>query len=271
MVSLLHRAGDRDTVSWRRVATVVAIIVAGAALAIEVGIGVSVIGGAGDVGVDFRFYRDAAQRWLTEGAFYLPHQLAGPYTVTTLVDVLYPPNALFLFVPFIVLPAVLWWAIPIGVLIYVIGSWRPAAWAIPVMLVMLMWVRAFGAFLWGNTDMWMVASIAGGLRWGWPAALVLIKPSILPFVLVGARRRSFWVVAVAFGVASVVLLWSLWLDYVLVVRNMASRPDYALGSVSLLLVPVVAWFARRRPTEARPVPGPSTPSAPASPAPPASR
>jgi hypothetical protein len=268
-VSVLPDRQAGSAVSWRRVATVVAIVVAGVALAVEVAIGVSVIGGAGDIGVDYRFYRDAAQRWLTEGSFYLPHQLAGPYVVTTLVDVLYPPNALLLFVPFVALPAVLWWAIPIGVLGAVIATWRPALWSIPVMLVMLMWVRAFGAFLWGNTDMWMAAAIAGGLRWGWPAALILIKPSIAPFVLAGARRRSFWVVAVAFVVASLVLFWPLWLDYVQVVRNMGSRPDYALGSVSLLLVPVVAWIARRRTIEAPPARGPSRPSSPANPALPA--
>ncbi len=221
--------------------------------AVEVAIGIVVVGGAGDLGVDFRFYRDAAVRWIQEGTFYLPHQLAGPYEVATLVDVIYPPSALLLFVPFTVVPAVLWWAIPITVLGYVIGSWRPSLWALPAMIILLMWVRAFGAFLWGNTDMWMAAAIAAGLRWGWPAALILIKPSILPFVLVGVRRRSFWIVAIVASGVSIGLFWPRWLDYVQVLRNMVPRPDYSLGSVTLLLVPVVAWLTRR------PVDSPATP------------
>lgn len=242
----------------RRAVLKAALIVVAAVFAIEVAIGVSVIGGAGDVGVDFRFYRDAAARWLADGTFYLPHQLEGPYSVTTLVDVLYPPNALFLFVPFTVLPAVLWWLIPAAVLGYLIWTWRPPMWAVIVMIVLLMPVRAFGAFLWGNTDMWIAAAVAGGLRWGWPAALIAIKPSVFPFLLVGVRRRSFWVAGAILGVASLAL-WPLWPVYVTAIRNMELRPDYSLGSVTLLLVPIVAWFARRRPIEA---PGPSDRSSP---------
>ena len=64
-------------------------------------------------GVDFLLYRDAAARWLAGGPYFEPYQLAGPYPITA-GDVLYPPVALWLFVPFTVLPAVLWWAIPIA-------------------------------------------------------------------------------------------------------------------------------------------------------------
>ncbi len=244
--------------TFRRALEKTILIVVGAAFAVEVTIGVLVIGGAGDVGVDFRFYRDAAARWFSEGSFYLPHQLEGPYRVTTLVDVLYPPIALLLFVPFIVLPAFLWWLIPMAVLGCVLVSWHPRMWAVSVMIVLLMPGRAYGAFLWGNTDMWIAAAVTAGLRWGWPAALIAIKPSVFPFLLVGARRRSFWVAGAILGLASVTL-WPLWPDYVQVIRNMELRPDYSLGSVTLLLVPVVAWLARRRPSES---PAPSERSSP---------
>ena len=43
------------------------------------------------------------------------HQLAGPYDVTLMTDVLYPPSALLLFVPFSILPIVLWWVVPIAI------------------------------------------------------------------------------------------------------------------------------------------------------------
>jgi hypothetical protein len=257
---MVRRAVDSGLL--RRALLKTAVIATASIFAIELAIGISVVGSAGDLGVDFRFYRDVADKWLTHGTFYMPHQLAGRYEVTTLVDVIYPPNALLLFVPFTVLPAVLWWLIPISVIAYVIWSWRPVLWAAPVMLVLLMWVRAFGAFLWGNTDMWMAASIAAGLRWGWPAALLLIKPSIAPFALVGARRPSFWVAAIVFAVATIVMFGPLWVEYVQVVRNMELRPDYSLGSITLLLIPIVAWYARRRSPEASAVSGQPTTSSP---------
>ena len=65
-------------------------------------------------GVDFVLYRDAAARWLAGGPYFEPYQLTGPYPITA-GDVLYPPVALWLFVPFTILPAVPWWVVPIGV------------------------------------------------------------------------------------------------------------------------------------------------------------
>jgi len=58
------------------------------------------------IGADPVFFREIAQRWIDTGTFYTEHQLSGPYTTVTLQDNLYPPSALYLFVPFTVLPAV---------------------------------------------------------------------------------------------------------------------------------------------------------------------
>jgi hypothetical protein len=52
------------------------------------------------VGVDRTYYQFVAPRWLDTGVFYTSRQLDGPYQVQTLVDNLYPPHALYLFVPF---------------------------------------------------------------------------------------------------------------------------------------------------------------------------
>jgi hypothetical protein len=228
-----------------RVAQRTLVIVLGAALLIEVVVGAQVIAAPGDIGVDFRFYRDLAARWVADGTYFQPYQLEGPYVSTTLVDTFYPPIALLLFVPFLVLPAVLWWVIPMAILIYVIVSWRPNLWAIAVMMALMMWVRAFGAFLWGNTDMWLAAAVAAGLRWGWPAALIAIKPSVLPFMLIGFRSRSFWIAIAVIALVSIPM-WALWRDWVIAIRNMDQRLDYSLGSVTLYLVPIVAWLGRRR-------------------------
>ncbi len=65
-------------------------------------------------GADYDFFRSVTDRWLATGAFYHPHQLAGPYEAAINVDTLYPPIALALFLPFAWLPAVLWWAIPLS-------------------------------------------------------------------------------------------------------------------------------------------------------------
>jgi hypothetical protein len=87
--------------------TVVALAVA---LVFELPILVQVIGPM--LGDDARFYRDIGLRWLADGSYYLPHQLAGPYPVTLQLDNLYPPTALALFVPLRVLPGPLWWLNP---------------------------------------------------------------------------------------------------------------------------------------------------------------
>jgi hypothetical protein len=198
---------------------------------------------------DYAYYRDLGARWLSTGEFYFPRQLAGSYAVQLLDargygDVLYPPTALLLFVPFALLPAVLWWAIPLGFTGYVLYRFRPPAWAWLVMLALLAWPRAIGAYLFGNTDIWMVAGIAAGLRWGWPVLIVTMKPTLAPFVLLGIRHRSWWLAA-ALGAVFVVLSSPLWMDYVMAMRNVRGLDlGYNLGSLPLMLIPLVAYVNR---------------------------
>jgi hypothetical protein len=165
-----------------------------------------------------------------------------------MVDVLYPPWALFLFVPFAFLPAFVWWAIPITVTLYVLRWLRPAPWAVFAMLVLMLWPAAIGSYLFGNTDIWAVAGVAGGFRWGWPAILLLLKPTFAPFVLAGCRHRSWWVGGLALMVSSLLLL-PLWFDYVRAMTHLGIDPRYSLGSLPLLLVPVIAWAGRARPLD----------------------
>lgn len=220
------------------------LVVAGALLAIVAVSVTSSVAAAGDLGIDAAYYRELGARWLADGSYYLPHQLAGPYDVTLMVDVLYPPSALLLFVPAAILPAPLWWAVPLGVTGYVIAGWRPGMVAIAGMLLLLAWPRATGAIVFGNTDMWAMAAVAAGLRWGWPALAVTLKPTLAPFALVGIRRRSWWIAA-ALGVAIAALTWPLWLDYVTAMRHLRADPGYSLGSIPILLVPIVGWLGRR--------------------------
>jgi hypothetical protein len=195
------------------------------------------------LGEDRLFFQAIGQRWLDGAPVYLPHQLAGPYQVTLQVDNLYPPTALLLFVPLTFLPAFVWWLVPLSVTVYVIARWRPAWWAWPLMALIFLWPKTISSVLWGNTDMWAVAAVAAGLRWGWPAVFLLLKPTLAPFALVGVRKRSFWVVGAAM-VALGLFTLPLWFDYFTAMRNLRIPWDYSLVSIPPMFLPIVAWAAR---------------------------
>ena len=205
---------------------------------------------AGAVGLDYRSFLIYAQRWVDTGSMYLPFQLSGPYSVNGVGHAnvaMYPPNAIYLFAPFLVLPAVLWWAVPLGILARGFVRWRPAFWAWPILALLVVLPDGYISVIVGNATMWMVAFVAAGLLWGWPGLLVCLKPSLLPFALVGVRRRSWWIAALAMC-ALAVPLWSAWGDYVTVLRNADADATYSLGSVPAMLLPVVAWVGRNRHT-----------------------
>jgi hypothetical protein len=229
-----------------RLASIAWLAVTGGLLATFAAVSALAIESAGHLGMDYGFYRDVGARWLADGSYYLPHQLAGPYDLELMRDVLYPPTGLLLFVPAALLPAVLWWAVPIGVAIYVAREWNPQRWAIGTALLLLAWPRAHAAFMFGNTDMWAMAAVAAGLRWGWPAILVALKPTLALVALIGIRRESWWIAAFALGLLAAATM-SLWLDYFIVLGNTRNMGlDYSLGAIPLLGVPIVLWVGRSR-------------------------
>ena len=142
-------------------------------------------------GVDFILYRDAAARWLAGGPYFEPYQLAGPYPITA-GDVLYPPVALWLFVPFTVLPAVLWWVIPVAVTAWAIWRLRPMPAWWPLIALCIAWPTTLLKTWTGNPVLWSVTAMALGVVFWWPSVFVLLKPSLFPFALFGANRRSWW-------------------------------------------------------------------------------
>lgn len=215
--------------------------------------------GPGIIGQDLGGYLAGVQRWLDTGSPYSAMQLAGRYDVWQL-DVrqtfLYPPPAVAVFWPFLHIPAVLWWAIPLGVLGWFVWRCHPAPWAWFVIAALALWPRTTGAVLLGNSDMWIAAGIAGGFLVGWPVVIVLLKPTMLLFGVIGIRHRSTWVAAGIVAVASLAFL-SLWPDWLTAMRNGPGfDPLYSLGNLPLPLVPVVAWVSRRAapaaPAELRP-------------------
>ena len=201
------------------------------------------------LGVDYRLYIDATSRWLAGGSFYPAYELAAPFATDH--DVLYPPNAILLFAPFTVLPAVLWWAIPLGIVAWVIVRLRPDPVAWPFLAICLAWPATALTIVVGNPVLWAVAALALALRHGWPAALIWLKPSLFPFALLGVWHRSWWL-ALGLLVAMSVPFGGLWEDWFRVVWN--SRVGgvfHSIQQVPLLLLPLIAWLGRtRRPAEA---------------------
>jgi hypothetical protein len=207
-------------------------------------------------GWDFDHYVEASRRWLESGSPYLAHEVAAPFQFSN-ETFLHPPISLLLFTPFTVLPSFFYWLIPIGGTALLIASWQPARWTWPVMALLLNWPRFDGAVIVGNTDLWVVFFIAAGLRYGWPVLLLAIKPSVAPFAIVelAALMRidavpvRRWVEILA--TAAVLILVSapfgeLWLEWLAVIRHSPADPIYSIGAIPWLIVPVIAWYGRRR-------------------------
>jgi hypothetical protein len=202
------------------------------------------IGSQNAIGTDHAFYKRIGETWLATGQFYLPHQLAGPYVEATDVDVMYPPLAIPFFAALHWLPFPLWYAIPLGVVAYAVWRWHPAAWTWPILALLLAWPRGVSNIIYGNSDIWIMGAIAGGLLLGWPAALVFLKPSLFPLAFLGANRRSFWIAVAVMAVASLFFL-DLWRQYATAIHNSDANWYWSLGGLPALLLPVVAWLGRR--------------------------
>ena len=168
------------------------------------------------VGMDYRVYLERTQDWLAGNGFYLPRQLAGPYPIEH-GDALYPPLILYLTVPFaVVLPALLWWAVPIAGFAWALNSRRPGPWGWVILVALLLYPRTWAILIHGNPSLWVMAALALG---GWRTAFALIKPTFVPFALIGARDRRWWVV-VAVGLAAAVPFGlAMWMDYATALRG----------------------------------------------------
>jgi hypothetical protein len=205
----------------------------------------------GAVGIDKATHDAFAARWLATGTMYLDYQLVGPFNpqplphVPPIMPSMYPPTAVLLFAPFAVLPAVAWWVVPIGAVAWIVWRWKPAPWTWPLLALVLVYPGTSSSVWAGNTTMWFAAGVAAALRWGWAGPLLLLKPSLFVFALAGVWRRAWWY-ALAGSVALGVAMLGDWFRYLDVVRNAQTSLAYSLGSVPILLLPVIAWLGSRR-------------------------
>jgi hypothetical protein len=217
--------------------------------AVEVVVLFGIVDGQRAVGADLEYYRFVAQRWLDSGVYYTDRQLAGPYQVQTQVDNMYPPHALYLFVPFVALPGILWWVVPLGVVAWVVWWCRPATWAWPILAAIVLFPKTPNQIIYGNTDMWVAAAIAAGVRWGWPSILTSFKPSLAFFAILGIRSRRWWVAALGLAVVSAPFV-GLWLLYPQVMRNSSAQFYYSLSNLPFFVLPIVAWLGSSRRVDA---------------------
>ena len=213
----------------------------------------------GWIGGDLAVYLAVARRWIETGALFAPSQLAGPYTNVSAwlpdgVENLYPPPAVLLFVPFLVLPAILWWAIPLGIIVAGVIYWKPAWWSWPVLAALLVPVQFSAGISTGNTTIWVVAALMLATRWPAAAILLALKPSFFLFALPFARHRSWWLAALVLGLGSLLFLpsWPSWwrasqnFDGNAAALPLGSVLLYGWTAIPLLLVPFVVRGAARR-------------------------
>lgn len=195
--------------------------------------------------VDRDTYIQAVQRWLAGGSFYQPYQLTGPYTVYRL-EVLYPPTIIPLLAVMSVLPSYFWWAVPVGIVASVVLYMRPTLIGWTLILACLAVPTTFEILAFGNPTMWITAFVALGTVWGWPGVLVAVKPTLAPFMLIGVRRRTWWLAAALLLLVSVAFL-PMWFEYATVLLNARGpmvSPFYSVKDLPMVLIPIAAWVTR---------------------------
>jgi hypothetical protein len=225
----------------------IAVGVAAAAIIVsELLVGFGQLGWSRYVGDDYRIYMDATNRWLSGGSYFLPSQLAGPHPLE-MGDVMYPPVALWLFVPFTVLPAILWWAIPAVITAAALWHLRPPAWTIALSLVVCVFPKYLALVFDGNPGMYLIAALAAAAAWGTPASLALFKPSLFPLALFGIKRRRWWYGAAALVALSLPVL-PLTLTWIQVVLNVQQGGGltYSLIDLPVSALPLLWWAGSTR-------------------------
>ncbi len=218
-----------------------------ASTGIVLGVGVALIVGnlayvEAHGGEDLRIYLDHTRDWLGGGNYYDARQLTGlPYEHTN-PDSLYPPPSVLAFLPFLWLPALAWWLIPITVIAVAVVRLRPAAWAWPLIALCVVAPRTISLTIYGNTSMWVAAAVAASLVWSVPAVAVLLKPSLAPFAVFGIERQSWWRGLGLLALVSVAML-PMWPDWITAITNIRGDDWTHNGfDVAYVLIPILAFL-----------------------------
>ena len=253
--------GGMSSPDWRHLARDGALVIAAllslVAAAVVVTSFRAALGREGAVGIDFSLYVDRTRSWLEGDGFYLPRQLAGHPYPAMFGDAYYPPVAMLLTLPFTFgIPRLLWWVIPVTLLVASIIRIRPTVWALPVIAAILAYPRTWVAVICGNPSIWALAFLAAGLAWRWPAVFLPFKVTLAPFALIGIHRRSWWIGA-AVGVALCLPFAATWVDWATAMGNVRMSPghglDYVLGEWPIALgIVAVGLLSSQAPNRAIP-------------------
>ena len=227
--------GGTSSLDWRRFARDGALVIAAllslVAAAVVMTSFRAALGREGAIGIDFNLYLDRTRSWLEGDGFYLSRQLTGHPYPAMFGDAYYPPVAMVLTLPFTAgIPWLLWWVIPLTLLVSSIIRIRPTVWALPVIAAILAYPRTWVAVICGNPSIWAFAFLAAGLAWRWPAAFVPFKLTLAPFALTGVHRRSWWIGA-AVGVALCLPFAATWADWATAMANVQMSQGYGLDYV----------------------------------------
>jgi hypothetical protein len=195
---------------------------------------------------DHHIYMEAAARIRAGGPVYPAWQLAGPYDLDQRPELYPPPTVLLLIVPMSYLPDVVWWLLPLAILVGTVIAYRPSLLACAGILICLSIPFTWGAIAVGNPVLYAAAAVAISTRWRWVSVAAFLKPSVYPFGLIGIRSGSWWIALTVLAALSVSML-PMWADYVTAMRNLRDWEIwYSATNVPLLLIPLIAWAGRRR-------------------------
>ena len=196
---------------------------------------------------DLEVLLDATRRLFAGESWYLERQLHGPYPARVRRrDVpagRWPGSSS----PWLILPAWTFVAIPVAILAWHVVAARPAPWTWPLIALGLTYPITLVHAGFANPTLWMAAFAALGLRYAWPGALILLKPSLLPFALDRHpdREAGGWSPA-ASRVASLPFLAETLIYPRVVLDAQGGGLLYSGLVIPFMLVPVVAWLGRRR-------------------------
>lgn len=237
------RGNVRSPAAPIRWAGLVAVFMLGL-VAVEWAYGWTAMGWSHNYG-DLTIYTDATRRLLSGGQWYLDRQLSGPYPLA-FGDVLYPPVAALFFAPWLLLPGWSFVLVPSLIVAWFVAECRPGPWTWVAIGCLLLYPTSGLKLLSANPNVWIAAFVALGLRYQWPGALILLKPSFLPSALIGIRSRGWWIVAFGLAILSVPFLGDTLRWPAVALNAQGAGIGYSLGDLPLVIVPLIAWLSRER-------------------------
>ncbi len=190
---------------------------------------------------DHAIYMAQAHRVLAGGPLYPAWELSGPFLPNQLPQV-YPPLTVYgLIVPMSLLPDALWWIVPLAIVASVVIHHRPSEWGWALILALLIaYPDTWTVIAAGNPSLWVAAGLALATVRRPFAILALVKPTLSPLALLGARSRAWWTAMAAYGAASLALLPAS-VDYLHVLGNYREPLPLPPKEWALLAIPLVAW------------------------------